>query len=121
MLRHSLRNKLIGAFLLPTLMIVLLYGIVAYNVARTELEAELGRRLIGVGQTLSSQLSGGIQAKQLERLDPTKQRVISRLRSRLDKVKEATGVRRVFLFDQQGNSRLKERSQSKASPGDKHR
>lgn len=104
MLRHSLRNKLIGAFLLPTLMIVLLYGIVAYNVARTELEAELGRRLIGVGQTLSSQLSGGIQAKQLERLDPTKQRVISRLRSRLDKVKTATGVRRVFLFDQQGNS-----------------
>lgn len=98
-LTSSLRNKLIAVFLVPTLLSVLIYGTVAYEVVRTELEAELGRRSMSVGQALSSQLSGGITAKQLLRLDPTKMRVIERMRRRLQRVKRATGARRVYIFD----------------------
>jgi signal transduction histidine kinase len=97
--RTSLRNKLIGVFLVPTLVIVLVYGLLTYFAAREGLEEELGKRLISVGQTLSADMSESIEAAQLVRLDPSKQRVLDRLRDKLRRTQERTEVRRVFLFD----------------------
>ena len=66
--RTSLRNKLIGVFLLPTLLIVLVYGFLAYFAARQGLEEELGKRLVAVGETLSADMSESIEAAQIARL-----------------------------------------------------
>lgn len=97
--RQSLRSKLIGVFLLPTLVIVALYGFLAYFASRQGLEEELGKRLVSIGETMSAQMSEGFDAKQIARLDETKVRVISRLREELQKTRATTNVRRIFLFD----------------------
>lgn len=98
--RQSLRSKLIGVFLLPTLVIVALYGFLAYFASRQGLEEELGKRLVSIGETISADMSEGFDAKQVARLDATKGRVITRLRQDLEAARERTGVRRVYLFDQ---------------------
>jgi signal transduction histidine kinase len=102
--RTSLRNKVVGVFLLPTLVIVLLYGLLAYFAAREGLEDELGKRLVSVGQTLSADMSDSFEAKQIVRLDVTKKRVLERLRNRLEAARSATNVRRIFMFDEQRRS-----------------
>lgn len=102
--RTSLRNKLIGVFLAPTLLIVLVYGLLAYFAARQGLEDELGKRLVAVGQTLSADMSESIEAAQIARLEPSKQRVLDRLREKLRQTREQTEVRRVFLFDREMTS-----------------
>lgn len=111
LLRSSLRNKLILVFLAPTALILSMYGVFAYAVSRSGLEDELGLRLLAVGQTLSSQLSGGVQAAQLERLDGTMERVITRQRARLEAVRAQTQVRRLFLFDRELKSLIDTREQ----------
>lgn len=100
-LRSSLRNKLIAVFLIPTIALLAAYGLLAYRVAQQGLEDELGARLAAIGQTISADLSGGLDAQQLERLDPSKERVRKRLAARLERAREMTGARRIFLFDLQ--------------------
>lgn len=95
----SLRTKLIGAFIVPTLLLVFGYGGAAYMYARGTLEAELGKRLVSVGEAVSAQWSDGFDAKQLDRLDGEKTRVRKRFRERLLAIKQRTGVRRLYLFD----------------------
>jgi signal transduction histidine kinase len=104
LLRSSLRNKLIALALVPTLVLLTVYGLLAYRVAQQGLEDELGARLIAIGQVLSADLSGGLDAQQLERLDPSKERVRKRLSTRLERAQQMTGARRIFLFDRQLNS-----------------
>ncbi len=98
---RSLRTKLVGVFLAPTLMIVLLYGLLAYFAARQGLEDELGKRLMSVGQAVSADLSGGFDARLIDRLDGDKDRVRERLRERLAKTREKTGVKRLYLFNRE--------------------
>lgn len=98
---QSLRTKMIGVFSIPTLLIVLLYGFLAYFVARQGLEDELGKRLVSVGQAVSAELSDGFAAKQIVRLDADSTRVRKRLRQRLRRTREATEVKRLYLFDRQ--------------------
>ena len=96
---QSLRTKLIGVFLVPTLVIILVYGLLAYFAARQGLEEELGKRLVSVGRALSADLSESFDAKLIDRLEPSKERVRNRLRDRLRRTREATGVKRLYLFD----------------------
>ena len=102
--RRSLRDKLILAFLLPTLLLVALNGALTYWVARGGLEEELGARLVAIGQTLAAELSGGVEAGQLARMDASKVRTRDRLRLRLEAIRSQTGARRLFLFDPQMKS-----------------
>jgi signal transduction histidine kinase len=95
----SLRTKLVGLFLGTTFTIVLLYGLLAYFAARQGLEDELGKRLVTVGQAVSAELSGGFEAEQIQRLDADKTRVRDRLRERLRRIQQRTGVKRMYLFD----------------------
>ncbi len=97
----TLRSKITAAFLLPTLLILLLYGLITYFASRQGLEDELGKRLVSIGVTVSAGMSDGFDAKQLERLDADKTRVIARIREKLEDVRQQTGVRRVFLFDRE--------------------
>jgi signal transduction histidine kinase len=98
---RSLRTKLIGVFLAPTFLIVLLYGLLAYSAARQGLEDELGERLVSVGQAVSADLSGGFDARLIERLDGSKDRVRNRLRARLVETRDRTGVKRLVLFNRE--------------------
>ncbi|MEZ4462892.1 MAG: HAMP domain-containing sensor histidine kinase [bacterium] len=94
----SLRTKITGAFLVPTLLIILMYGSLSYFASRQGLEDELGRRLGSIAQTVAAGMNDGVDAEQLERIDADKTRVITRLREKLVAVQAATGVARVFLF-----------------------
>ncbi len=96
--RQSLRSKLIGVFLVPTLLIVSLYGFLAYFAGRQGLEDELGKRLVTIGETLGSGMSEGFDAKQITRLDDTKTRVLARLNEDLRLARDATEVRRLYIF-----------------------
>ncbi len=97
-LEQSLLNRLLAAFVAPTLVLVALYGVLAYRVARAGLEDELSARVLAVGQVIASQLVG-VQADQIARLDPSMSRVQERLRDRLESARQASGVRRVFIFN----------------------
>lgn len=99
LLKNSLRNKVVLVLLLPTALTMLLLGVILFFTARATLEEELGRRLVSIGQTLSADLSHGVEAAQLERLDATKARTRARLTERLESVRATTGVRRLFLID----------------------
>ena len=96
--RRPLRDKLLLVFLAPTLLIVSGFGVLAYYTAFSELEEELGKRLTSIGQTLAAQISGGIEASQIARLDPSKVRTIRRLESRLEAVQRGTDSKRLFLI-----------------------
>jgi signal transduction histidine kinase len=100
----SLRNKVVGVFLLPTLSLIFVLGTVIYWSARQELEEELGRRLIAVGQVITADMSEGIDAAQIRRLEESSARVIARLEDRLVRARDATGVRRIFIFDRERRS-----------------
>ncbi len=102
--RITLRSKLTGAFLAPTLIIALLYGLVTYFSSRQGLEDELAQRLIAVAQATAATMNDGFDAKQIERLDGDKPRVHARLKEKLDAVRKNTGVRRVFIFDKEKRS-----------------
>ncbi len=95
----SLRTKITGAFLLPILAILLIYGALTYYASRQGLEDELGKRLVSVAQTVAASMNDGVDAEQLQRIDGEKTRVLARFRDKLMSVRDATGVERVFLFD----------------------
>lgn len=102
--QQSLRNKVVGVFLIPTLVVILVFGIAVYWSARQELEEELGRRLVAVAEAIASDMSEGIDGAQIHRLDGSSTRVIARLQEKLVRVRDATGVRRVFIFDEEHRS-----------------
>lgn len=101
---HSLRARLNTAFAVPTVVIVLVLVAVAYMTARQGLEEELADRLEAVGQVLATDMSEGIDASQLSRLDGSMNRVRTRFQDRLQKVVDATEVRRVFIFDREATT-----------------
>lgn len=96
--RQSLRGKLIGVFLVPTLLVVSLLGSLAYFAVRQSLEEELGKRLVSIGETISADMSEGFDAKQIARLDESKARVLARMQERLESTRRRTKVRRLYLF-----------------------
>lgn len=101
---NTLRNKVLVVVLLPTVLLILLIGTLVYLGGRSALEEELGQRLSLIGQTLATEFSGGVEASQIARLDATKERTLQRLHERMESVRDATGVRRVFLMDPQFRS-----------------
>ncbi len=101
---RSLRARLNTAFVLPTGVIVVLLVVVAYLAARQGLEDELDRRLEEVGQVLAVDMSEGIDAAQISRLDESMHRVRDRLRERLGDVQQSTEVGRIFIFDAEARS-----------------
>jgi signal transduction histidine kinase len=103
-LRQSLRAKVLVVFVVPTLVLVVVYGGLAYFAGVRGLEDELGARLVAIGQAISAEMSEDFEAKQIARLDADKTRTLDNLRERLEATRERTGVRRIYLFDRERNS-----------------
>jgi len=98
--RGKLRNRLLLIYLLPTGLILCGGGYWSYASTRAEVLQELGRHLVSVAQAGAGPLSTAAYASRIERLQPGMERVHANLKARLVRLREATSVRRVFLFDQ---------------------
>ncbi|RAL22143.1 hypothetical protein DL240_09820 [Lujinxingia litoralis] len=90
---------MIAAFVVPTVLIIGAMIALAWVSAERGLEEEVGRRLMAIGQGVSAELSEGIDAAQLERLDGTMERVRARMSQRLEATRAATGARRLLLVN----------------------
>jgi signal transduction histidine kinase len=95
--------KLLVAFALPTTALFSVFAVVAHEVARGDLEAELGTRLSALAQTAALEIRG----KYLVELGPddAADRAYLRAQRVLEAVRASTGVARLYLFDRDFGSR----------------
>lgn len=104
-LRKTLLPKLLVALVLPTVGVFSLFAFFAYELQREDLEAELGRRLQAVASAASTQLRG----KYLEELaagDEVDNLYYEGGMRRLEQMRTATGVERLYVFDREFRTRL---------------
>ena len=97
--RGKLRNRLLLVYLLPAGLILAGGGYWSYASTRAEVVQELGRHLVSVAQAGAGPLSVGAYPGRIERLHAGMERVHTSLRARLVQLRDATRVRRVFVFD----------------------
>jgi signal transduction histidine kinase len=100
--RPRLRTRLLAAYLLPTTLAMVLIAGAAYGIAWRALEQSLGERLANVAQGVAVGLRPD-DALFLSSGDE-ESRTYRRVRQRLEQHREATGVRRVLLFDPSGRA-----------------
>ncbi len=101
---HSLLLRLLVAYLLPTLVLLGLFGLLARRVAERSLEQSLGRRLTGVAQATAPQL----RPEAVSFLAPgdDDSRTARRLRHKLRAIRDQTRVGRIFILDRELRSRV---------------
>ncbi len=103
--RKTLLLKLLVALVLPTVGVFSLFAVFAYELQRQDLEAELGRRLESVASAAATQLRG----KYLEELtagDEADNLYYEGGMRRLEQMRSATGVERLYVFDRKFQTRL---------------
>ncbi|MBI4508798.1 MAG: HAMP domain-containing histidine kinase [Deltaproteobacteria bacterium] len=94
--RVTILTKLLLAYVLPTLLLFSVFGWMAYEFLRRDLDAELGRRLSAIAATTASQVRG----KYLLDLRPgeeTDRAYLNTLR-KLEAARAKTGVERIYVF-----------------------
>ncbi|HZS42032.1 MAG TPA: HAMP domain-containing protein, partial [Polyangia bacterium] len=101
--RVPILAKLLGAYLIPTVATFAGAGALAHWVARRSLEEELGRRLTSVAAVAATQV--GDENVTLLQPGDEQTRTYRNLKKRLDELKAAAGVERIYLFDRAGTSR----------------
>ena len=101
---RSLRTKVVLVFLVPALLTLGSLITYASLQMRDGLEAELGQRLSSIGQAATALLSPQIVASFLP--EDRESRTYRNLQRRLQRLKESTGVRRIFVFDNKRRSLL---------------
>lgn len=101
--RLTVLAKLLLAFAVPTMVLFTVFAVVAHEVARRDLEAELGTRLAAVAASAAQQIRG----KYLVSLGPGDEddRAHLNARRKLEAVRRATGVARMYIFDRDFASR----------------
>ncbi len=102
----KLRNRLLLVYLVPTALLLGAGGLWAYATARAEAVEELGQRLTTVARAAAGLFSGGPDAGRIQRLAPDMTRVHANLRRKLLQLQEATGVRRIVVFDGELRARV---------------
>jgi signal transduction histidine kinase len=100
--RPTLRARLLAAYLVPTTLAMALIATFGYGIARRALEHSLGERLSSVAQGVAV----GLRPDDALFLRPgdDESRTYKRVRARLEEHRDATGVRRVVLFDREGRA-----------------
>jgi len=100
-----IRNKLIVVYLVPTVALVLLVGLLVYVEAERSLDDALGHRLTAIAQTTVGTLPAS-DPRRIAELKPDDDATLDRLRTRLEAARTATGARRVFIFTRAGDGRF---------------
>jgi signal transduction histidine kinase len=101
----SLSARLLVAFLVPTLLFLALTGTTVYGLARGILEDELGTSLSAIAAATASQVNGERMLTIEPGDDATGTRTWRNLVRLLTELREASGVRRVYVVDTQGRVR----------------
>ena len=101
--RLTILIKLLMAFAAPTIALFALFAVVAHEVARADLEAELGKRLEAVAASAAVQIRGKYLVA-LEAGDEGDRAYLNTLR-KLQTVRAATGVAAIHIFDREFISR----------------
>lgn len=101
-----IRNRLLVSFLVLALCLVLVPMALLERQARRSLEAEMEMRLEAVAAAASTQIDPSLIAAALSLPSESGQRTRTRLGERLLQLKEATGIRRIYLLDHEGRDRL---------------
>jgi signal transduction histidine kinase len=108
--------KLVLAFVLPTMLLFSGFAFVAHEVARRDLEAELGTRLAGIAATAATTVRGkylvdvGVGDEQ--------DRSVLNTQRRLEAVLREAGVARAYVFDRDFN--VKVSTDPDSPPGSVH-
>jgi signal transduction histidine kinase len=102
----SLSARLLVAFLLPTLLFLALTGTAVYALARSILEDELGNSLSAIAAATASQVNGERMLTIEPGDDTSGTRTWRNLVRLLTEVRDASGVRRVYVVDTQGRVRV---------------
>ncbi len=103
--RKTLLVKLVIAFVLPTVTLFSIFAVFAYEVQREELEEELGRRLEAVASAAATRLRGKYYLELGAGDEEDNLRYAGGMK-RLEEVKAATGIERLYVFDRQFNTKL---------------
>jgi signal transduction histidine kinase len=101
--RVPILAKLLGAYLVPTVATFAGFGYLAHYVAARSLEEELGRRLTSVAAAAAAQVSDENLAL-LQKGDETT-RTYRNVQKRLEELRTATGVQRIYIFAPDHTSR----------------
>lgn len=105
-LPRSLRWRLLGAFLIPAVVLFALAGAVGYVISRDRLEAELGQSLSAIAGAAATQVNGA-RLMTIEPGDDIAQtRTWRNVLRTLAQMREATLARRIVAFDAQGRVRV---------------
>jgi len=101
--RGKIGNKLVVTFVLSVTIFVGATGWFLYRTTKNSLDNELGGKLVAIAQAATTQIDGMF----LMQLSPGDEVTLtySNLLNKLEKVKEATNVKRVYIFDR-GNRSL---------------
>ncbi|RMH37010.1 MAG: sensor histidine kinase [Deltaproteobacteria bacterium] len=100
--RPTILVKLLFAFVAPAAALFAVFAFVAYETARDNLDAELGSRLAAIAAAAATEL----RDPSLARLEPGMEDDVrfQQCRARLDAVRRATGVARIYAFTQRHTS-----------------
>jgi signal transduction histidine kinase len=97
--------KLLLAFVVPTMVLFSVFAFVAHEVAKRDLEAELGTRLEAVAASAALQIRGryladmGAPEDDDDRAFLAESRAYQNTLRKLDALVESTGVARIYIFD----------------------
>lgn len=103
--RKTLLVKLVIAFVLPTVTLFSIFAVFAYEVQREDLEDELGRRLEAVASAAATRLRGKYYVDLAAGEEEENLRYAGGMK-RLEEVRAATGVERLYVFDREFNTKL---------------
>ncbi|MBD3184721.1 HAMP domain-containing protein [Candidatus Poribacteria bacterium] len=100
--KGKIGNKLVITFVLFVTIFVGITGWFLYQTTKNSLDRELGEKLVAIAQSVTTQIDG-IFLLQLSPGDESG-RNYANLLNKIKKVKEATGVKRVYIFDRENQS-----------------
>ncbi len=97
--RATILVKLLAALVVPVVVLFSLFAVVAYEVSRRDLDAELGHRLEAIAASAATQIRDPKYLSELSEGDEA-QPLFQQAVARLDALAKATGAR-LFLLDRQ--------------------
>ncbi len=104
--RFSLLLKLLAAYAVPTLALFGVFAWLAYDITRRDLEAELGRRLAGLAASTAAVVRGRYLVEMEPQVEdePGLPRAYQNTLRKLETLRAATGVARIYVFRPDGTS-----------------
>jgi len=104
MYRGRIGNKLVVTFVLFVTIFVGSTGWFLYRTAKNSLDDELGGKLVSIAQATTTQING----MSVTQLAPGDEETLTyaNLLNKITRVKDATNVKRVYIFDRENQSRV---------------